>query len=135
MGSTDSKYFTLCSPPECLSNNLLLWHTGSFAASKPKLQTKAVKKEKIFMFANEKYIYIYIFIYALVQRVMGKLIEYDDNIQKFYLQTYYRKMEYHDCLLLWMLRKLKCSRFNSKYLHQSIKVEDVFSQYWLNEAF
>ena len=73
--------------------------------------------------------------YALVQRVMGKLIECDDNIQKFYLQTYHRKTEYHDCLLLCMLRKLKCSRFNSKYLHQSIKVEDVFSQYWLNEAF
>ena len=35
---------------------------------------------------------------------MGKLIEYDDKIQKFYLQPDYRKMEYHDCLLLKMLQ-------------------------------
>ena len=54
MGSVGSKYVTLCSPPECLSNNSLLWHTDdNFPASKiiesgssrPKLQIKAVKKE------------------------------------------------------------------------------------------
>ena len=28
----------------------------------------------------------------------------------------------------------KSSRFNSKYLHQSVKVEEAFYQYWLNEA-
>ena len=28
----------------------------------------------------------------------------------------------------------KCCRFNSKYLYLLIKVEDVFTQYWLNKA-
>ena len=28
----------------------------------------------------------------------------------------------------------KCSRFNSKYLDLPIEVEDVFTQYWLNQA-
>ena len=28
----------------------------------------------------------------------------------------------------------KCSRFKSKYLHLLIKVEEVFTQYWLNKA-
>ena len=44
---------TLCSPPECLGINSLFWHTENFAASKiveldsskPKLQTKAVRKK------------------------------------------------------------------------------------------
>ena len=52
MGSVGNKYITLCSPPECLSNNSLFWHTDNFAASKivesgsskPKLQIKVVKK-------------------------------------------------------------------------------------------
>ena len=87
MGSAVSKYVTLCSPPEFLSNNSLFWHTDNFAASKivesgsskSKLQTKAVKKrkKKLFMSANEKYKPQYL---ALVQRAMGKLIECDDNI-------------------------------------------------------
>ena len=54
MGSGGSKHVTLCSHPECLSNNLLFWHTKNFAArkidesgsSKPKLETKAVKERK-----------------------------------------------------------------------------------------
>ena len=54
MGSVGSKYVTLCSPPECLSNNSLFSHTDNFAASqivqssssKPKLQTKLEKKRK-----------------------------------------------------------------------------------------
>ena len=56
MGSASSKYITLCSPPECLSNNSLFWHTGNFAGrkivesgiSKPKLQPKAIKKRRSF---------------------------------------------------------------------------------------
>ena len=63
MGSASSKYMTLCSPPECLSNNSLFWHTNNFAASKmvesgsskSNLQTKAEQKRKFFMSANGKY--------------------------------------------------------------------------------
>ena len=48
-----SKYFTLCSPPECMSNSSLFWHTGNFAASKvvasgsskPELQKKSREKK------------------------------------------------------------------------------------------
>ena len=28
----------------------------------------------------------------------------------------------------------ECSRFNSKYLHLPITLEDVYTQYWLNKA-
>ena len=28
----------------------------------------------------------------------------------------------------------KCSRFNSKYLHLPVEVEDVFTQYWLKQS-
>ena len=34
MVSAGNKYFTLCSPPECLSNNSLFFHTDNFATSK-----------------------------------------------------------------------------------------------------
>ena len=37
-----------------------------------------------------------------------------------------------DCFVHY--KSSKFSRLNSKYLQLSIKVEDVFSQYWLNEA-
>ena len=37
-----------------------------------------------------------------------------------------------DCFSYYKISK--SSRFNSEYLHLSIKVEDVFSQYWLNGA-
>ena len=94
---------------KCLSNNSLFWHTDKFTASKivqsgrskPKLQIKAVKKKKSFSCLYMKNINHKI--PALVRRVMLKLIEYDVNIGKFYLQTYYRKMEYHDCWLLFIL--------------------------------
>ena len=69
MGSAGSKYFTLCSPPECLTKRVIIHylHTDNFAAnkslesgsSKPELQRKAGKKKKkkktLFMSANEKY--------------------------------------------------------------------------------
>ena len=32
-----------------------------------------------------------------------EIVEFDDNIRKFYLQIYYRKMEYHECWLLCIL--------------------------------
>ena len=56
MGSAGSKYFTLSSPPECLTKRVIIHylHTDNFAAnkslesgsSKPELQRKAVKKNK-----------------------------------------------------------------------------------------
>ena len=32
-----------------------------------------------------------------IGRLIGKMTECDDNIRKFYLQTFYRKMESHNC--------------------------------------
>ena len=97
----------------CLSNNSLFWPTDNFTArkilesgsSKPELQMKAVKKEKAFHICIWK---IWTSKYpALVWRAMWKLIECDDNIGKFYLQTCCRKMEYYDCWLLCILWKLE----------------------------
>ena len=96
---------------KCLSINSLFWHTDKFTASKivesgrskPKLQIKAIKKEKKESFSGLHMKNINHKIPALVRRAMWKLIECDVNIGKFYLQTYYRKMEYHDCWLLFIL--------------------------------
>ena len=49
MARAGNKYFTLCSLPQCLSNNSPFWYSDNFAASKivesgsskPELQTKA----------------------------------------------------------------------------------------------
>ena len=61
MQRAGSKSFSLCSPPECLSDNSLFLHTDNFAASKivasgnskSELQTKTVKK--LFTSANKNY--------------------------------------------------------------------------------
>ena len=37
-----------------------------------------------------------------------------------------------DCFAYY--KSSKCSRFDSNYLHLPIKVEDVFTQYWLRKA-
>ena len=83
-----SKYFTLCSPLEYLSNKSLFWHTDNFAASKivasSKTQTQNKSPKKRFSCLQMKIINPQNTI-ALVQRVMGKLTECDYNIGKFYL--------------------------------------------------
>ena len=66
---------------------------------------------------------------------MGKLIECADNIRK--NSTFKPITEKWNTVTVYCFayyKSSKCSRFNSKCLHLSIKVEDVSSQYLLNEA-
>ena len=130
LGRAGSKYFTLCSSLECLSNNSLFWHMDNFAIRK--IVASGSSKSKLQIKVNENY---------KPQNTLHQSGEQWENWQK--VMTPFGNFIFKLIIEEWTTmtvdcfaycKSSRCSRLKSNYLHLPIILEDVFFQYWLNEA-